>query len=389
MIIHYIIRKQIIENGVWLISDLRLYNILMDVDAFKYEAPSLKFVLRQTITNYGGKILSAYRCGQPATLTIDQYVKDSTTRFGFVENQARYAMESLAFGLGWIRSIEIDASKLSNSEGKSFELKLEVTAFVYHLMGMNITQIQGSAAKNIEHRRNDYYARGIISDYDSYKDSANENWRDFIDSPQGWEMVNSLRWAHKTGIGIICGFNNVRAIDIDDLGCFNDCSRDFYDNPRAKQDIPFDKFIDKCLSLLNLPKDYEWVVRTGSGRGLHIIFKCEDVEDLNMDVAAFPPGNIEEDLDLSDEFVYGIIQFEHTGKLKQDFSRLELFWKGHIASPPSKGDGYDHREEVSGGWGPNPFEYDFINTSGFLPSYEPMEIYTVSVCLDSNVSDLM
>ena len=84
MIIHHIIRKQITENGAKLISDLRLYDILIDVDTFKYEVPSLKFVLKQTIINYGEKMLSAYRRGLPATPTLYQYVKDSTIQIGFV-----------------------------------------------------------------------------------------------------------------------------------------------------------------------------------------------------------------------------------------------------------------------------------------------------------------
>ncbi|MBA7518861.1 hypothetical protein ES705_10935 [subsurface metagenome] len=86
-----------------------------------------------------------------------------------------------------------------------------------------------------------------------------------------------------------------------------------------------DKFILKILSLLNLPDNYEWVVRSASG-GFHIIFYAEDhlyPSKPNLTRAFCPNDNTYSE--------YSLFRF------------VEFRWSKHLVLPPSinkNGDNY-------------------------------------------------
>ena len=371
MILHYIIKKITSDYGKIIVSDLRLYNILADLNAFKYEPDSIKFVLKQVLQLRGKDIFESSKRSLPAQATLNQYIQYITAQCGFVEKQVRYVVESLAYGIGWI-------SQLSENEFRpeSFEQKLEITAYIYNMMGINITQIEGSKAFNrdihniaYEYGPDTSYMGVKVLKFDSFKNPTDENWKDYISISQDKDYISNFEWKNKTGLGIICGFNNVRAIDIDSLGCFVNCDYKFWRNPREKSNNKFDSFIEYCLYLLNLPKDYKWVVRSGSGSGIHIIFRCEDVENLNLEVEAYSSKKVEENLDfnLSGWF------FEYKKNVQEDFERLELYWKGHIVASPSRGIGYESFYNNSP-YEPNHNQYEFINNSGRIPLEEPSYI---------------
>lgn len=371
MILHYIIKKITSDYGKIIVSDLRLYNILADLNAFKYEPDSIKFVLKQVLQLRGKDIFESSKRSLPAQATLNQYIQYITAQCGFIEKQVRYVVESLAYGIGWI-------SQLSENDFRpeSFEQELEITAYLYNMMGINITQIEGSKALNRE-IHNIAYEYGPDSSYmgievlkfDSFKNPTDENWKDYISISQDKDYIANFEWKNKTGLGIICGYNNVRAIDIDCLGCFENCDYEFWRNPREKSENKFDSFIEYCLYLLNLPKDYKWVVRSGSGSGIHIIFKCEDVENLNLEVEAYSSKKVEENLDfnLSGWF------FDYKKNVQEDFERLELYWTGHIVASPSRGIGYESFYNNSP-YEPNHNQYEFINNSGRIPLEEPSYI---------------
>lgn len=364
MVLHYIIKKIISEYGNIIVSDLRLYNILMDINAFEYESESTSFVLKQVSLLRGKDILESKKQSLPATVTINQYVKFISNKCGFAENQVRYIIESIAYGIGWIK--HLNSYEL---RPVGFEQRLNISAYIYNIMGINITQIQGSERlkETYDWYSEVYYRKEEF--FNSFKNPVEGNWKDYITIHQDKNYISNLCWKGKTGLGIICGYNNIRAIDIDDLGCFEGCGYEFWSNPRERPNNKFDSFIEYCLYLLNLPKDYQWVVRSGSGHGIHIIFKCEDIDGLKLEIAAFPSKKIEDNLDFNLSGMY----FDYKKNVEEDFKRLELYWKGHLVASPSIGDGYE-RFENNSPYEPNHNKYDFVNTNNRIPLEEPTTI---------------
>ena len=362
MILHYIIKKIISDYGKIVISDLRLYNILSDLNGFKYEPESIRFILKQVLLLRGKEILNSQDLSLPVHATINQYTQFITDNCGFVENQVRYVVESIAFGIGWLKNLSE-----CTSHPKNFEQKLEITALLYNLMGLNITQIQGS--KSLNQQMSDLYYQNYHwgedkKVFDSFKNPVEENWKDYFIKLQDSNYINNLSWKDKTGIGIICGFNDIRVIDIDGISCFNNCEYDFWIDPRKQPNNQFDAFVEYCLTLLNLPKDYKWVVRTGSGHGIHIIIKCEDINDTDLEVVGFY-SNIQKD----DKRPVSSLVANCIGN-DVDFDRLELYWKGHITAYPSRGNEYKDYDAWQP-FEPNLKKYDFINTHDTVPLEEP------------------
>lgn len=352
MVLHYIIKKIISEYGKNIVSDLRLYNILTDLNAFKYEPESIKFVLKQVLLLRGKEILHSQERSLPVQATVNQYTQYITDSCGFIENQVRYVVESIAFGIGWLTEMNKEFTYI-----RSLSKRLEIAAYLYNIMGMNITQIKG---------HNDLYS-SYHSSSDSFKNPIDLGWREYLIKQQSNDYLSTLSWDDMTGIGLVCGYNNIRAIDIDGLGCFENCDNDFWHNPRKVPNNKFDSFIEYCLHLLNLPKDYKWVVRSGSGDGIHIIFKCEDVEELKLNVSAFPSKKVNENLEPMFSRYGGFLGFDYKKNVELDFDKLELYWKGHLASYPSIGKNFD---SVPYG----PYKYQFINTNDTFPSDEPSTI---------------
>lgn len=161
------------------------------------------------------------------------------------------------------------------------ETQLKVMSILYNIFGMNITKIKGNYRCN------------------SFK-SVDATWGytidDFYNEQQTKEFILSEDWYRNSGIGLVLGWNKYRAIDVDDV--------DFCINR--------DRLVEDFLTYLSLPKDYPWVIRSGSGRGFHIIFKCDNL-DSEFESKTYSPN-----------FHY-----------KSFFWRLELGWKTHLVLPPS------------------------------------------------------
>lgn len=120
-------------------------------------------------------------------------------------------------------------------------------------------------------------------------------WKHLKNTRQKIEELESYDWDNAVGIGTIAGFENLHILDID--GCSN------YE------------FIEDLLIILGLPKNYEWVVRTGSLDGYHIYFFSDLIEVLEEDqVASSYPPNL-----------------DNTAL----FEKIELLWSTHIVLPNS------------------------------------------------------
>lgn len=178
---------------------------------------------------------------------------------------------------------------------------LRLWANYYFNMGFNVTHI------NAEKNR---------SAKNPYKSATNDR---FLLQNKRQELSNlqSFDWENADGVGVVLGFGNLRALDFD-----------FYDKGVApiyplqewEVDKPFYKnnetFITKTLSLLGLPEEYEWVIKTPSG-GFHII--------VYSSCHKFPIRD-----DRTKTFIPNELTYSRTG-LKQ----IELRWSKHLVLPPS------------------------------------------------------
>mgnify|MGYP005854245555 CR=1 FL=1 len=178
---------------------------------------------------------------------------------------------------------------------------LRLWANYYYNMGFNVTHIN---AKSNQSAKN------------PYKSATNDRFS-IQNRRQELSELQSFDWENSNGIGAVLGFNNLRALDFD-----------FYDNGVAsiyplqewEVDKPFYKnnetFIAKTLSLLGLPEEYEWVIKTPSG-GFHII--------VYSSFHKFPIRD-----DRTKAFIPNELTYSRTG-LKQ----IELRWSKHLVLPPS------------------------------------------------------
>lgn len=158
------------------------------------------------------------------------------------------------------------------------EISLKNAAKAYFDFGLNITQINKNSLKNTVENP----SKSPITDHWKYftlrKQDKFENW--WYEFPQF------------SGIGTILG-PTLRCIDIDD------CEDD--------------DLIKDILNILGLPLNYEWTIKTGSGKGYHILFQC--------DTHNFPVA-------------WGKIKSFLSNGIRE-FKRLELRWFGHLVLPPS------------------------------------------------------
>ncbi len=179
-------------------------------------------------------------------------------------------------------------SKVSlwNINIKTLRLKtLKDFAEHYYNLGFNLTIINGLSKNN-----NSYQ--------DSFKIPLND-WESFRKVRQTKDEITAFDWENATGIGAITGVNELICIDID--GC-NDL-----------------EFIKGFLFALNLPADYNWVVKSGSHTGFHIWVKASTSFPSSI---PYPPNNTLYYFPLKD---YRVL-----------FKQIELRLSDHIVLPPSK-----------------------------------------------------
>jgi hypothetical protein len=92
------------------------------------------------------------------------------------------------------------------------------------------------------------------------KRPAVPSWEKFKSRKQSQIDLESFNWKGITGVGGISGVNNLRVLDIDYA----------VDN----------ELLPKLLSILGLPNNYSWSVKSGSGKGFHIWFRMEESESV-------------------------------------------------------------------------------------------------------------
>lgn len=114
------------------------------------------------------------------------------------------------------------------------------------------------------------------------------------DNRQDVEVVEQMPW-HRDGVGVICGINGFRCLDVDGI---------------EGEGVKFGA-VEKILDALGLPHTYSWLVESGSREGYHIWLRCEDDDAFG--------GN--------DEWL---------PRREGAFDHLEVRWKDHqTAVPPT------------------------------------------------------
>lgn len=185
---------------------------------------------------------------------------------------------------------------LLSSIQNQFSAELKYMSLYYRLFDMNITQMKWSECP----KRN----------CKSFKEPIDTDWEIYKIEPQSLDYLLSLNWDKSSGIGLVLGYNQYRALDFDISSNLD------FDFKYHKDGL--NGYINEILSLLHLPLDYEWVVRSGNGAGFHIIFKSEDnTATQNIDSLSFEPN---------DECPFA----EDRGLI-----RIELRWCDHLVLPPS------------------------------------------------------
>lgn len=125
------------------------------------------------------------------------------------------------------------------------------------------------------------------------------NWEEWQLKKQTIEDIEKMDWKDATGIGTPAGLNDVRVIDIDKI-------KDW-------------AVLDLILEKLNLDQNYPWIIRTGSGAGIHIYIKIKETSKMIKLLGG-------------DKAVYKL-------KLKKDdlCDHVEIRWKNcQNVLPPSK-----------------------------------------------------
>jgi len=188
---------------------------------------------------------------------------------------------------------------------------LRLWANFYHNMGFNITHIiakLNNLAKN------------------PFKSATNDR---FVLQNRRQELseLNSLDWESSDGIGVVLGFNSLRAIDFD-FYCY-EWEKYEYQNKLSVETIErtINSFIKKALNKLALPSNYEWVVRTPNG-GFHILI-YSDAHHFSVEqnkTKAFIPNK---------KYYEKYGRYNHDSNYVPYFSHIELRWDKHLVLPPS------------------------------------------------------
>jgi len=197
---------------------------------------------------------------------------------------------------------------------------LKFYAEYFHNLGFNICFISNETSQY-----------NFLYDPKNLKASFYE-WERFQSERQSKDILISYEWDKCFGIGIILGFNDISAIDLD--GCVNE------------------EIIKFILDYLNLPPNYEWVIKSGSQAGYHILFKVNKPDNSYKRTPTVKLGSyqsLDESFGRVDVNAYYPIDNNANGNRPQtidehilrsltkhnSFAKIEFKWRGFVVAPPS------------------------------------------------------
>jgi len=170
---------------------------------------------------------------------------------------------------------------------KAQEMKL--MSIYYHSLDMNLTVVRGRYPNKTSFKA-PIVKEGMLLDNLYY-------------SKQDTSVLLKQDWLNVSGMGLVLGWNDFRALDFDNFTSY------VFGNVNYSQE-EMRNHITSCLERLGLSKDYQWVVWSGSKKGFHIIIRVEDFGE-------------KESAPIS--YAYMV----------NNRKRIELRWKGHLMLPPS------------------------------------------------------
>ena len=177
-----------------------------------------------------------------------------------------------------------------------------------------------------------------LVDNNLFKSPCHE-WTSLQNERQTTEQLDSYDWEKSIGVGVVLGFEDLMAIDID--GCV---------------DYDFVKFV---CDILNIRHNYEWIIKSGSGCGFHILIKCNDllvdkteiekqfaisrweyVEDFGYPYVNAYYGKLDRvfgETGWHNHYENSILNkyFSENFLMRDLFNKIEFRWKGHSVLPGS------------------------------------------------------
>lgn len=123
MSLEFIIKQIVLEKGQDFLTNKYFLNYISDYDNKVFNPPALKSILKTIINDgYANELLSSGK--DNVQVTINSITSKLSNLYGYSEDNTKYLLNCLAFGLGWIRNIEEPNPK---SEGKMEQEKSSET----------------------------------------------------------------------------------------------------------------------------------------------------------------------------------------------------------------------------------------------------------------------
>lgn len=156
-------------------------------------------------------------------------------------------------------------------------------AIHYHSLGLNLTCIHKT-----ENKYNEIVKDKLKHPCHRYKFLGRE-YRQLME-----EML-SYPWLSAVGVGTVTGFDDLVVLDIDESNSI--------------------ELVNLVLKFLELPSNYEWITKSGSGNGYHIYIRTSRPKSLSR--------------------IYVVSTYKPNLQFKDDYAKLEVLWNTHIVMPPS------------------------------------------------------
>ena len=283
-----------------LLDELFNYEMFMELLEGIWGLLALLWQLLKIIVSFAGVLLLMYGISYWFDIrsSLKSYKKahqDSLKKINELENSEKLSRKSYWDSFDKIKELEDDLKYYRKAHQDSFNK-------IKELVNPNLEYHSPTYLKKyaqIYHESFDFNISCISSKINQYNinenvlKAPNHEWVELQKSRQSKSELNNYSWHEATGLGIILGYNGIRALDIDNCEDFS--------------------LVDVFLKELALPVDYEWVIKSGSQKGFHVLFYCDDYER-----AYDADGRV-----------------SYHSKKDFNFEKIDLMWDGHLVLPPT------------------------------------------------------
>lgn len=137
-------------------------------------------------------------------------------------------------------------------------------------------------------------------------------WKDWQSERQSGEEAGAQPWGRASGVSVVMGVGGFRCFDID--GCTDSA------------------VVQAILDALELPRDYPWVVESGSGEGYHVWIRCNAGDVFRNNETREPASGYRFD---HLELRWAIVPTVAPGSYHPDTGARYEFWKDVPSGPPA------------------------------------------------------